>query len=200
MGMNSVLRFHWTDRFFWRTIQALLVKKELVMVSQKSLKLQQSPLGALAPECWKLVPDRALTLRADTAGVLRVSQGRVWVTADGPHQGPANDWGDVVLHSGEQLLLQPGRQVVVEAYGEAVNQAAFFSWEPSPPRPGIQTMAAVASVPWGDVLARPLLPLGRGGSGWLSALGTGLMRAGCLLSWLVPGRGRVLSPMEFNQP
>ena len=170
------------------------------MVSQNTLKMQQSPLGALAPECWKLVPDRALTLRADTAGVLRVSQGRVWVTADGPHQGPANDWGDVVLRSGEQLLLQPGRQVVVEAYGEAVNQAAFFSWEPSPPRQGSRRTAVVASVPWGDALARPLLSRGRGGSDWLSALGSGLMRLGRVLSWLVPGRGRVLSPMESNQP
>jgi hypothetical protein len=31
-------------------------------------------------------------------------------------------------------------------------------------------------------------------------MGNGLMRAGCMLSWLLPGRGRVLSPMEFNQP
>ncbi len=170
------------------------------MVSQKSLKLQQSPLGALAPECWKLVPDRALTLRADTAGVLRVSQGRVWVTADGPHQGPANDWGDMVLHSGEQLLLQPGRQVVVEAYGEAVNQAAFFSWEPSPPGKRIPAVSAANVASWGDVLARPLLPAGRGGSVLVSAMGIGLMRAGRMLSWLLPGRGRVLSPLEFNQP
>ena len=167
------------------------------MVSQKSLKLQQSPLGALAPECWKLVPDRALTLRADTAGVLRVSQGRVWVTADGPHQGPANDWGDVVLHSGEQLLLQPGRQVVVEAYGDAVNAAAFFSWEPSPAGGRRHTRT---SAPWGDALARPQLLPGHGGQLLLSAVGGGLVRLGRLLSWLVQGRGRALSPMEFNQP
>ena len=177
-----------------------MVRKELVMVSRKMLNLQQSTLGPLVPECWKLAPDRALTLRADTSGVLRVSQGRVWVTADGPHQGPANDWGDVVLLSGEQLLLQPGRQVVVEAYGEAVNQAAFFSWEPSPPRQGIHRIAVVAAVPWGDALARPLLSRGQNDSDWLSVLGSGLMRLGRVLSWLVAGRGRVLSPMESNQP
>jgi len=50
------------------------------------------------------------------------------------------------------------------------------------------------------VLARPLLPAGRGGSVLLSAMGIGLIRAGRMLSWLLPGRGRALSPMEFNQP
>jgi hypothetical protein len=64
------------------------------MSSQSALKLQQSSLGGVLPECWKLVPDRAVTLQPDGAGVLRVSQGRVWVTSEGPHQGPANDWGD----------------------------------------------------------------------------------------------------------
>jgi len=53
---------------------------------------------------------------------------------------------------------------------------------------------------WGAVLARPLLPAGRGGSVLLSAMGIGLIRAGRMLSWLLPGRGRALSPMEFNQP
>lgn len=168
------------------------------MASQKSLVLQQSSLGSVAPECWKLVPDRALTLRADTAGVLRVSQGRVWVTADGPHQGPANDWGDVVLHSGEQLLLQPGRQVVVEAYGEAVNAPAFFSWEPSPQ---VRRSRIRDAVSWGDMPARPQLPPVCSGSVPPSAPAFGLIRRlGCILSWLVQGRGRVLSPLEFNQP
>lgn len=167
------------------------------MVSQKSLMLQQSPLGTLVPEYWKLVPDRALTLRADTAGVLRVSQGRVWITGEGPHQGPANDWGDVVLCGGEQLVLQPGRQVVVEAYGEAVNEAAFFSWEPAPSGSRSHTVAAV---PWGDMLARPRIPAGRGALALWSAMVGGLVRLGSLASWLVQGRGRVLSPMEFNQP
>jgi len=31
-------------------------------------------------------------------------------------------------------------------------------------------------------------------------MGIGLIRAGRMLSWLLPGRGRALSPMEFNQP
>jgi hypothetical protein len=121
----------------------------------------------------------------------------VWATVDGPHQGPANDWGDVVLHSGEQLQLLPGQQVVVEVYGEAVNEAAFFSWEPSPAGP-----PSVAGAPprWGDALARPMLSGGQSVPWLLAAVARGLARLGSVLSWLVPGRGRVLSPLEFNQP
>jgi hypothetical protein len=167
---------------------------ELVMVSQKSLKLQQSPLGGVLPECWRLVPDRAVTLHPHGAGVLRVSQGRVWVTSEGPHQGPANDWGDVVLRRGEQLRLQHGQQVVVEAYGEAVNADAFFSWEPLPVEG--QGERVPSGGPWGDVLARPALGL----PGAWPGLGQLLTRLGGMLLWLVQGRGRPLSALEFNQP
>ena len=33
-----------------------------------------------------------------------------------------------------------------------------------------------------------------------AGLAAALVRLGSLLNWLVQGRGRVLSPMEFNQP
>ncbi len=167
------------------------------MTAQSALKLQQSPLGTLVPECWKLTPDRAVTLRPDSAGVLRIAQGRVWATVEGPHQGPANDWGDVVLRSGQQLQLLPGQQVVVEVYGDAVNQAAYFSWEPvaaAPAQPGS------VFAPWGDVLARPLWHADRALPRLAEALGRSVLQLGRLLSWLVPGRGRVLAPMESNQP
>lgn len=167
------------------------------MATHNALKLQQSPLGAMLPECWKLVPERAVTLHPDAAGVLRISQGRVWATVEGPHQGPANDWGDVVLHSGEQLQLFPGQQVVVEAYGEAVNEPAYFSWEPTTAE---AAAGASAARPWGDVLARPLLHADQNLPRLLLAAGRGLALLGNALSWLVPGRGRALSPLEFNQP
>jgi Protein of unknown function (DUF2917) len=167
------------------------------MSLHNSLKLQQSALGGVLPECWKLVPDRAVTLRPDVAGVLLVSQGRVWVTSEGPHQGPANDWGDVVLRSGEALRLQPGQQVVVEAYGEAVNAPAFFSWEPAPAAPAAQR---AVPVPWGDALARPQWLAAGSGTGWMAMVCKALAVAGDALSWLVQGRGRVLSPLETNQP
>lgn len=149
------------------------------MLILNALKMQQSPPGAMVPECWRLPPDRALTLRPDVAGVLQVSQGRVWVTTDGPHQGPANDWGDRVLQRGEQLQLQPGQQVVLEAYGDAVNAPAFFCWEPAETHPAT---AAAPTLSGGWRLARAVARLGE------------------LLSWLVPGRGRVLCGWEANQP
>jgi len=167
------------------------------MTFHGALKLQQSSLGAVMPECWKLAPERAVTLHPDAPGVLRIAQGRVWATLDGPHQGPANDWGDVVLRSGEQLPLLPGQHVVVEVYGDAVNEAAYFSWEPS--QVSVQHVDTPASA-WGDGLARPLLHLDRTLPRLAGAAGHGLMQLGSLLQWLVPGRGRALSPMEFNQP
>jgi len=167
------------------------------MASQNSLKLHQSPLGGVLPECWKLAPDRALTLQPDSAGILSVSQGRVWVTSEGPHQGPANDWGDVVLGSGQQLRLLAGQQVVIEAYGEAVNAPAFFSWEPSS-APVLRQR--VVAVPWGDALARPRWMPGPSGPGLSAMISRSMIQLGCLLQWFVQGRGRVLSPLECNQP
>ena len=73
-------------------------------------------------------------------------------------------------------------------------------WEPSPPGQRSPAVSAANLASWGDVLTRPLLPAGRGGSVLAPAMGNGLMRAGRMLSWLLPGRGRVLSPMEFHQP
>ena len=135
------------------------------MASNNALKLQQSPTHVNAPGCWKLAPERALTFKPTQAGVLRVAQGQVWATLEGPHHGPANDWGDVVLHKGEQLTLTPGQQVVVERFGDAVNEPAYFSWEPAAP-------------------VGPSL----------------LARFATLAQYLVAGQGRVMSPLECNQP
>jgi hypothetical protein len=73
-------------------------------------------------------------------------------------------------------------------------------WEPSPPVKRSAAVSAANVASWRDELARPLLPAGRGGSVLAPAMGNGLMRAGRMLSWLLPGSGRVLSPMEFHQP
>ena len=73
-------------------------------------------------------------------------------------------------------------------------------WEPSPLGQRSPAVSAPNVACWGAVLARPLLPAGRGGSVLVPAMGNGPMRAGRMLSWLLPGRGRVLSPMEFHQP
>ena len=168
------------------------------MIANNALKLQQSQDGLSLPGFWKLAPEHAVTLNPSEAGVLRIAQGQVWATLDGPHQGPANDWGDVVLHSGEQLKLMPGQHVVVEPFGDAVNEPVYFSWEPS-------TALAHAAVPgdesgWRDVLARQPATLHDEMSIRVRALGRWMSRLGGFLAYFVAGRGRVLSPLETNQP
>lgn len=167
------------------------------MVAMNALKLQQSPVDAVVRGSWKLAPARAVTLLPAQRGVLRVDQGRVWATLNGPHQGPANDWGDVVLGRGQQLRLMPGQQVVVEAFADAVNEPVYFSWEASQPPPAGDRRAQSE---WHDALERPLIDLQPELARWVRPLGQWLRKTASLLQWFVAGRGRVLSPLEFNQP
>jgi hypothetical protein len=168
------------------------------MIANNMLKLQQYQDGFPLPGFWKLAPERAVTLNPTEAGVLRIAQGQVWATLNGPHHGPANDWGDVVLHGGEQLKLMPGQHVVIEPFGDAVNEPVYFSWEPS------------------SAMAQPAVP--GDGSGWsdkepgqpgmhddeisifVRASRRLLSRVGRFLMHFVAGQGRVLSPLETNQP
>lgn len=81
---------------------------------------------------WCLDGRRALSFKAPRGGVLRVERGRIWATADGPHSGPLNDWGDVVLASGGQWHLSAGQRVVIEPWVAQSQDAALISWEPGP--------------------------------------------------------------------
>ena len=99
-------------------------------------KPQQCPnaLRRLGPAgSWVLPAGSAVTLNLPDASALAITQGRVWVTFDGPHQGPANDLGDVVLSAGERLSLQAGQRVVIEPWsaggGACTSQGAYFSLE-----------------------------------------------------------------------
>jgi hypothetical protein len=168
------------------------------MIASKTLKLQQYQDGFPLPGCWKLAPERAVTLNPTEPGVLRIAQGQVWATLDGPHHGPANDWGDVVLHSGEQLQLMPGQHVVVEPFGDAVNEPVYFSWEPS----SGMTQPAVPGngSGWADIVPhQPAVP-DHEISIFVRASGHLLSRLGGFLMHFVAGKGRVLSPLETNQP
>ena len=108
------------------------------MTSQIAL---ESPLFASQPACtepagsWKLGAERAMTLRCFDAATLRVTQGRLWATVDGPHTGPANGQGDVVLNAGERLHLRAGQRVVIESWSgcrlERGTGTAYFTWEPN---------------------------------------------------------------------
>jgi len=167
------------------------------MVAKNMPNDQQSQAASGPPGFCKLGPEGAVTLQPVGGGILRVVQGRVWATLDGPHQGPANDWGDVVLCSGEQLRVAPGRHVVVESFEDAANEPVYFSWEPAP---AAARQVPVAESGWRDALARPAFGAGDELGILLRALGRCLARLPGWLEYLVAGRGRVLSPLESNQP
>lgn len=167
------------------------------MNAENALKLQQCTDHLARGGYWKLPPEHAITLHPDRAGVLRVAQGQLWATLEGPHHGPANDWGDVVLHGGEQLSLMPGQQVVVEQFGDACNEPAYFSWEPST---GPGTPVPTEESGWCDVRVRPELPLRRVAVVESHAWGQAFSSLRSWLSYFVAGRGRVLAPLESNQP
>jgi hypothetical protein len=98
------------------------------MTSQDSTRTHQSTT-ALAGS-WKLRPGRALTLKPREPGRLRVAQGTLWATGDGPHAGPLNDQGDRILRVGEQVTLRSGERLLVESWDG--DRPAYFSWDPWP--------------------------------------------------------------------
>jgi hypothetical protein len=97
--------------------------------SQRTLR-RLGPAGS-----WVLPAGHAVTLDVPDDAALRITQGRVWATFDGPHQGPANDQGDVVLAAGERLALHAGQRVVIEPWSSGgtacAAQGAYFSLEAS---------------------------------------------------------------------
>jgi hypothetical protein len=78
----------------------------------------------------RLAGGRAMTLRTREPGVLRVVQGRLWATCDGPHPGALNDQGDHVLDAGDEMRVGAGQRLVIEAWNGAAG--ALFDWEPLP--------------------------------------------------------------------
>lgn len=116
---------------------------------ESQVSLSAAPLAGF----WQLPVGRALKLQPRQAGVLRIAQGRAWVTFDGPHAGHANALGDHVLLGGEQLAVAAGKELVIESLDPAVGPAMLFAWTPSP------TAASASVVPTGAGLAQPLRDL-----------------------------------------
>ncbi|CAN7621836.1 DUF2917 domain-containing protein [Variovorax sp. LjRoot290] len=72
---------------------------------------------------WQLSAGAATSLRASSASILRIRQGRVWVTRD------ATDvWGseDLVLAPGETLAVAAGERIVMEPWD---SHGATYSWD-----------------------------------------------------------------------
>ncbi|HWI82420.1 DUF2917 domain-containing protein [Ramlibacter sp.] len=76
---------------------------------------------------WLVPAGQAVTFRPAQPGHVRVADGALWATFDGPHAGPGNARGDHVLQSGDVVALRAGERLVVESSQRA--QPARFEWQ-----------------------------------------------------------------------
>ena len=77
--------------------------------------------------CFEVPVTQALSFRAHEPSVLRVTQGRVWVTRDSDARQASED---LVLGEGASLRLARGERVVFESWSAGQPAASWFSWEP----------------------------------------------------------------------
>ena len=111
---------------------------------------------------WRIEPARAVTLRPREDGLLRIAQGRVWVTFDGPHAGALNDLGDHVLGAGDQLPVRAGRRLVIESRDGVA--PAYFSWDFAPQAAPVRASRRQAvAQSWDDLRLAATLGLRAGG-------------------------------------
>lgn len=72
---------------------------------------------------WQLAAGRAVSLQARSAHVLRVRQGRLWVTFDATAHAASED---LVVGPGESLRVPAGRRLVMEPWDGA---GATWQWD-----------------------------------------------------------------------
>lgn len=155
------------------------------MIAQTTLDAHQSLTGSALPGCWKLEAGRALSLRPRASGVLRIAQGRAWVTMDMLHA-DLQAAGDLFLVPGRGLVVQAGQRIVIESSDAERQAAAYFSWDPLPQAKAQALRAARRTGRWQLAVAQPVRDLG-------SALGQAGLAMGRLLQGLAglawrPGR------------
>ena len=162
--------------------------------------------GVAPAGSWKLRCGHAVTLRDANAAVLRINHGSVWATVDGPHAGPANNRGDLVLTAGDRLTLQAGQRVVIEPWNSGAAsalEAVYFSWDPAL-EAAVLPLSAQQRAPAGSRMQVAVMcPLRDFGSALkLAAQAFGRLVCGVagLSEFLVAGRGRVQPCMESNPP
>ena len=152
---------------------------------------------------WKLDGGHAVTLQDPRAAVLRITHSRVWATLDGPHAGPGNNRGDLVLTAGERLALRAGQRVVIEPWSAMARESVCFSWDPAPVAatlPVALQQRGVAGSRLQAAVVCPLRDLGLALKMAAQALGRLVWGIAGLSEFLVAGRGRVQTCMEGNPP
>lgn len=101
------------------------------------------------PGTWKLDQGRAITLRPREDGVLKIAHGQVWLTFDGPHRGPMNDFGDRLLGVGERVRVRAGARLVLESADRRA--PVYFSWDFVPQEQAQAAPAQAVSQSWDDL-------------------------------------------------
>jgi uncharacterized protein (DUF2345 family) len=74
---------------------------------------------------WQIAPGEAMSLKARSASILKVKQGRVWITPDATSAAPSED---LVLAPGESMTVAAGQRIVMEAWD---GYGATYSWDPA---------------------------------------------------------------------
>ena len=121
-----------------------------------------------AAGCWHLAPGRALSLKPRESGVLRIAQGRVWLTGAASAQ-------DQVLQAGDALPVVVGQHVVLEPWalpgaGDA-DAPVLFRWDHVAPQPHRHQARTRAARDWELGVVQPLQELGRAFAGAGRAVG-----------------------------
>lgn len=160
------------------------------MTSQNNLPFQSTDAGPAVAGSRQLAAGRAISLRPRQAGVLRITQGRVWVTLDGPQQGAGNASGDHFLRSGQRLLAGAGQHLVLEPWPVPGEAPVYFEWTP------VAAALSASAARWNATVIEPLRELGQA----VLIAGRALGRLAGYAEFLVAGRGRVLSKCEANRP
>lgn len=164
------------------------------MTSQNIFQLPSAHTEPAVAGRWQLTAGRAISLRARQAGMLRMTQGRVWATVDGPRLGAGNESGDHFLQPGQRLLVGAGQHLVLEPWPDSGEVPVYFEWSP------VATALAVPASRWNSAVIEPLHDLGRALQLVGSALGRLALGLAAYAEFLVAGRGRVLSKCEANPP
>ena len=79
--------------------------------------------AAVRRGAWQIAPGEAMSLKARAASVLRVKQGRVWITPDATLAHPSED---LVLAPGESMTVAAGQRIVMEAWD---GYGATYTWD-----------------------------------------------------------------------
>jgi hypothetical protein len=103
---------------------AVCTTESLVSLSPAARTASAVP-PAVRRGAWQITPGEAMSLKARSASVLRVKQGRVWITPDATSANPSED---LVLAPGEALNVAAGQRIVMEAWD---GYGATYSWDPA---------------------------------------------------------------------